>query len=62
MHYIMSGLSARVTVHAQLTCGSGMTVTGPGGITLSVPIQTQTLWYDGNFFVLFKFHTVPYIH
>jgi hypothetical protein len=45
-----------------LTCGSGMTVTGPGGITLSVPIHTQTLWYDGNFFVLFKFHIVPYIH
>jgi hypothetical protein len=57
----MSSLSAHVAVHVQLTCGSGMTLTGLGGITLSVPIRTQTLWYGGNFLVLFKFHIVPYI-
>jgi hypothetical protein len=60
-HRGMSGLSARVTVHVQLTCGSGMALTGLGGITSSVPIRTRTLWYDGNFFVLFKFRTVSYI-
>jgi hypothetical protein len=60
-HRGMSGLSARVTVHVQLTCGSGMALTGLGGITSSVPIRTRTLWYGGNFFVLFKFRTVSYI-
>jgi hypothetical protein len=60
-HRSMSGLSARVVVHVQLMCGSGMTLTGPGGVTSSVPIRIQTLWYDHNFLVLFKFHTVPYI-
>jgi hypothetical protein len=39
-----------------------MTLTGPGGITSSVAIQTWTLWYGGNFFVLLKFYTVSYIH
>jgi hypothetical protein len=60
-HRGMSDLSACVTVRVQLTCGSGMVVTVPGGVTSSVSIQTQTLWYSGNFFILFKFHTVPYI-
>jgi hypothetical protein len=60
-HYGMSGLSAHVTVCVQLTCGSGMTLIGPGGVNSSVPIQTQTLWYGGNFFVSFKFYKVPYI-
>jgi hypothetical protein len=60
-HRGMSGLSAHVTIHVQLTCGSGMALTRLGGVTSSVPIRTWSLWYGGNFFVLFKFHTVPYI-
>jgi hypothetical protein len=60
-HLGMSSLSTHVAFRAQLTCGSGMARTGPGGVTSSVPIQTQILWYGGNFFVLFKFHKVPYI-
>jgi hypothetical protein len=44
-----------------LTCGSGMALTGPGGVTSSVLIRTQTLWYGGNLFVFFKFYTVSYI-
>jgi hypothetical protein len=39
-----------------------MTLTGPTGVTSSVLIWTQILWYDGNFFVLFKFYKVLYIH
>jgi hypothetical protein len=39
----MSGLSARVTVHVQLTCRSGMALTVLGGVTSNVLIQTQTL-------------------
>jgi hypothetical protein len=31
------------------------------GVISSVRIQTLTLWYGGNFLVLFKFHEVPYI-
>jgi hypothetical protein len=54
-HRGMSGLSAHVAIRVQLTCRSGMTLTGPGGVTSSVSIWTQTLWYDENFFVLFKF-------
>jgi hypothetical protein len=61
-HLGMSGLSACVAVHVQFMCGSGMTLTGLGGVTSSVPMWSQTLWYGGNFFVLSKFHTVPYIH
>jgi hypothetical protein len=61
-HHGLSGLSAHIAVRVQLTCGSGMTVTGPGGVTSSVSIWTWTLWYGGNFFVLFKFHKVLYIH
>jgi hypothetical protein len=38
-----------------------MALNGLGGITSSVPIQTRTLWYSGNFFVLFKFYTFVYI-
>jgi hypothetical protein len=60
-HLGMSDLSAHVTVHVQLTCGSRMTLTGSGGVTSSVSVWIQTLWYDGNFFVLFKFHKVLYI-
>jgi hypothetical protein len=59
-HLGMSGLSARVDVRVQLLCGSGMALTGPGGVTSSVSIWTRTSWYGGNFFVLFKFHTVLY--
>jgi hypothetical protein len=44
-HLGMSGLSAHVTVRVQLMCGSGMTLTGLGGITSNVRIRTQTLWY-----------------
>jgi hypothetical protein len=56
-HLDMTGLSARVIICVQLTCGSVMAATGSGGITSSVPIQTWILWYGGNFFVfLFKFH------
>jgi hypothetical protein len=54
----MSDQSARVTVCVQLTCGNGMALTMPRGVTSSVPIWTQTLWYGGNFFVLFKFYIV----
>jgi hypothetical protein len=54
-HRGMSGLSARVIVHVQLMCGRGVTLTGPRGVISSVPIRIQTLWYGGNFFVLFKF-------
>jgi hypothetical protein len=50
-HLGMSGLNACVAVRVQLMCGSGMAATGPGGVTSSVPIRTQTLWYGGNFFV-----------
>jgi hypothetical protein len=50
-HLGMSGLSVRVTVRVQLTCGSVMAATGSGGATSSVSIRTQTLWYGGNFFV-----------
>jgi hypothetical protein len=57
----MSGLSAHAIVRIQLTCGSEMALIGPGGVTLSVSIQTRTLWYGGNFLFLFKFHTVMYI-
>jgi hypothetical protein len=58
-HLGMSGLSAPIAVHVQLTCGSGMAVTRLGGVTSSVAIQTHTLWYGGNLFVfLFKFHTI----
>jgi hypothetical protein len=60
-HRGMSGLSVRVTIHVQLTCGSGMALTEPGGVTSSVTVRTRTLWYGGNFFILFKFHTVLYI-
>jgi hypothetical protein len=45
----------------QLMCGSGMALTVSGGVTSSVPIWTWTLWHGDNFFVFFKFHTVPYI-
>jgi hypothetical protein len=38
-HRCMSGLSARVVVHVQLTCRSGMTLTGLGGVTSSVPLS-----------------------
>jgi hypothetical protein len=54
-HRGMSGLSAHVVVHVHLMCGSGMTLTGSGGVTSSVSIQTQILWYGGNFLVLFNF-------
>jgi hypothetical protein len=60
-HLDMSDLSARVDVRVELTCGSSMTLTGPGGVTSSVSIQTQTLWYCGNLYDLFKVHTFPYI-
>jgi hypothetical protein len=60
-HLGMSGLCAHIAIHVQLTCGSGMTLTEPGGVTSSVPIRTRTLWYGGNFFVLFKFYKVLYI-
>jgi hypothetical protein len=50
-HLGMTGLSARVVIRVQLTCGHGMTAIGLGGITSSVPIQIQTLWYGGNLFV-----------
>jgi hypothetical protein len=49
-HLGMSGLSARVAVRVQLTCWRGMAATGPGDITSSVLIPTQTLWYCGNLF------------
>jgi hypothetical protein len=39
-HRGMSGLSARVIKHVQLTCESGMTLTGSGGVTSSVSIRT----------------------
>jgi hypothetical protein len=55
----MSGLSAHVVVRVQLTCESGMSLTGLGGVTSSV--RTRTLWYGGNFLILFKFHKVTYI-
>jgi hypothetical protein len=61
-HLGMSGLSAHVAVCVQLTCVNVMLLTGLGGVTSSVWIHTQTLWYGGNFFVLFKFHKVSYIH
>jgi hypothetical protein len=60
-HRGMSDLSAHVVVHIQLTCESMMALTRPRGITSSVSIRTQTLWYGCNFLVLFKFHTVLYI-
>jgi hypothetical protein len=60
-HLGMSSLSESVAVHVQLMCGSGMALTGPGGITSNVLIWSQALWYGGNFFVLSEFHTVPYI-
>jgi hypothetical protein len=50
-HFGMSGLSARVVVRVQLTCGSRMTAIRLGGVTSSVPIRTQTLWYGDNLFV-----------
>jgi hypothetical protein len=40
VHLGMSGLSARVDVHVQLTCGSSMALTETGGVTSSVPIWT----------------------
>jgi hypothetical protein len=56
-HLGMSRLSACVAVCVQLMCGSGMTATGPGGITSSVLIRTRTLWYGGTFVVFCsKFH------
>jgi hypothetical protein len=61
-HLGMSDLSAHAAVCVQLMCGSGMTLTGPEGVTSSVTIRTRTLWYGGNFFILFKFHKVLYIH
>jgi hypothetical protein len=61
-HLGMSGLSARVAVRVQLTCGSGMALTESEGVTSSVLIRTQTLWCGDNFFILLKFHIVPYIH
>jgi hypothetical protein len=60
-HHGISGLSAHAAICVQLTCGSGMSLTGSGGVTSSVSIRTQTLWHGGNFFVLFKFHKVLYI-
>jgi hypothetical protein len=39
-HRGMSDLSVRVTIHVQLTCGSGMALTEPGGVTSSVTIRT----------------------
>jgi hypothetical protein len=61
-HLGMSGLSARVTVRVQLMCGSSIALTGPGGIISGVPIRTQTLWYCGSLYDLFKVHRVSYIH
>jgi hypothetical protein len=49
-HLGMSGLSAYVAVCVQLMCESGMTLIGLGGVTSSVRIRTQTLWYGGNFY------------
>jgi hypothetical protein len=49
LHLGMSGLGAHVIVRVQLMCGSGMTLTEVEGVTLSVRIQNQTLWYDGVF-------------
>jgi hypothetical protein len=60
-HLGMSGPSARVAVCVQLTCGSGMALTESEGVTSSVLIRTWTLWYGDNFFILLKFHTIPYI-
>jgi hypothetical protein len=38
-----------------------MAQNGLGGVTLTVPIQTQTLWYGVNLYALFKFYTFVYI-
>jgi hypothetical protein len=62
-HLGMSGVSARVAVHVQLTCGSRVAAIGPGGITSSVLIRSRTLWYGDSLFVFYSnFIHLPYIH
>jgi hypothetical protein len=39
-HHGISGLSAHAAIRVQLTCGSGMSLTGSGGVTSSVSIRT----------------------
>jgi hypothetical protein len=38
-----------------------MALTGLGGVTSSVLIQTQTLWYGDNLYDLLKIYTFVYI-
>jgi hypothetical protein len=42
-HFDMSGLSAHIVVHVQLTCESGMTLTRLTDVTSSVQIWTLPL-------------------
>jgi hypothetical protein len=39
-----------------------MALNGLGDVTSSVPIRTQTLWYGGNLYDLFKIYTFMSIH
>jgi hypothetical protein len=43
-------------------CESMMAQNGSGGVTSTASIQTQTLWYGGKLYDLFKFYTFVYIH